>query len=145
VIGLILYDHDARPVYINPTARAIIEHHPALQLHDGNLFLTNPEDEKNLRRTISDTAQIDPDDSWKQSVAIGITHPDIEAPLPILVTPMHAHMITSDLDYEGAKVAVFLSDPNLQQPISIENLVSVYGLTPRGPGFHQPRQRPQHR
>jgi DNA-binding CsgD family transcriptional regulator/PAS domain-containing protein len=130
VIGLILYDHDARPVYINPTARAIIEHHPALQLHDGNLFLTNPEDEKNLRRTISDTAQIDPDDSWKQSVAIGITHPDIEAPLPILVTPMHAHMITSDLDYEGAKVAVFLSDPNLQQPISIENLVSVYGLTP---------------
>ena len=37
---------------------------------------------------------------------------------------------TSDLDYEGAKVAVFLSDPNLQQPISIDNLVSVYNLTP---------------
>jgi DNA-binding CsgD family transcriptional regulator len=130
VIGLILYDNNAQPVYINPTAQAIIEGHPAMMLQDDNLILINPEDEKNLRKTILDTAAIDPDDSWKQSVAIGITHPDVEAPLPILVTPMHAHLITSDLDYDGAKVAVFLSDPNMQQPISIDNLVSVYGLTP---------------
>ncbi len=130
VIGLILYDHYGKPVYINPTAKAIIDSHPALELQEGNLFLINPEDEKNLRKTILDTAAIDPDDSWKQSVAIGITHPDVEAPLPILVTPMHAHLVTSDLDYEGAKVAVFLTDPNLQQPISIDSLVSVYNLTP---------------
>jgi len=130
VIGLILYDRNAQPVYINPTAKAIIEKHPALQLHEGDLLLTNPEDEKNLRKTIVDTAEIDPDDSWKQSVALGITHPDADAPLPLLVTPMHAHLITSDLDYDGARVAVFLSDPNLQQPISIDSLVSVYNLTP---------------
>ena len=130
VIGLILYDHNAQPVYINPTAEAIIEQHPALLLEDGNLILTNPEDDRNLRQTITNTAEIDPDDSWKQSIAIGITHPDVESPLPILVTPMHAHLVTSDLDYEGAKVAVFLSDPNLQQPISIDSLVSVYNLTP---------------
>jgi len=130
VIGLILYDRQAKPVYINPTAEAIIEAHPGLYLDDGDLILTNTEDEKNLRKTIIDSAEIDPDDSWKQSVAIGVTHPDVPAPLPLLVTPMHAHMITSDLDYEGAKVAVFISDPNLQQPISVENLVSVYSLTP---------------
>jgi len=130
VIGLILYDRNAKPVYINPTAEAIIEAHPALLLQDGDLILTDPEAEKNLRKTITDTADIDPDDSWKQSVAIGITHPDVEAPLPILVTPMHANLITSDMDYDGAKVAVFISDPNLQQPISVDALVSVYGLTP---------------
>lgn len=130
VIGLILYDRNAMPVYINPTARAIIKNHPALQLVDEELIILNQDDEKSLRETISHTAEIDPEDSWKQSVAIGITHPDVDAPLPLLVTPMHAHLITSDLDYEGAKVAVFLSDPNLQQPISIDNLVSVYGLTP---------------
>ncbi len=130
VIGLILYDRQANPVYINPTAKAIIEAHPALNLNDGNLTLINPEDEKNLRKTIIDTAEIDPDDSWKQSVAIAVTHPDVQAPLPLLITPMHAHMITSDLDFEGAKVAVFISDPNLQQPISVDNLVSVYSLTP---------------
>ena len=130
VIGLLLYDRNANPVYINPTAMAIIDQHPALQLLDGDLVLVNPEDDRNLRQTIIETAEIDPDDSWKQSVAIGIHHPDAKAALPLLVTPMHANLITSDLDYEGAKVAVFLSDPNLQQPISIENLVSVYGLTP---------------
>ncbi len=130
VIGLILYDRLAHPVYINPTAKAIIKNHPALQLHDGELSLINSDDDRNLRQTIVDTAEIDPDDSWKQSVAIGITHPDIDAPLPLLVTPMHAHLITSDLDYEGAKVAVFLTDPNLQQPISVDSLVSVYNLTP---------------
>ena len=130
VIGLILYDHDAQPVYINPTARAIIDSHPAMHLQDDNFTLNNPEDEKNLRKTIIETAEIDPDDSWKQSVALGITHPDLMAPLPLLVTPMHAHLITSDLDYEGAKVAVFISDPNQQQPISVDSLVSVYNLTP---------------
>ena len=130
VIGLILYNRQAKPVYINPTAKAIIDSHPALELSEGDLLLTNAEDEKNLRKTIIDTAEIDPDDSWKQSVAIGVTHPSVDAPLPLLVTPMHAHLITSDLDYEGARVAVFLSDPNLQQPISVESLVSVYHLTP---------------
>ena len=130
MIGLILYDRNAKVVYINPTARAIIEQHPALLFEEGDLLLINPEEERHLRQTILHTASIDPDDSWKQSVAIGVTHPDVESPLPLLVTPMHAHLITSDLDYEGARVAVFLSDPNLQQPISIDNLVSVYGLTP---------------
>ena len=130
VIGLILYNRQAKPVYINPTARSIIDSHPALELSGDDLLLTNAEDEKKLRKTIIDTAEIDPDDSWKQSVAIGVTHPTVDVPLPLLVTPMHAHLITSDLDYEGARVAVFLSDPNLQQPISVESLVSVYSLTP---------------
>lgn len=130
VIGLILYDRNARSVYINPTAKAIMKSHPAFTFNDDELLLHDADDNKNLHQTILDTARIDPEDSWKQSVAIGITHPDVVAPLPLLVTPMHAHLMTSDLDYEGAKVAVFLSDPNLQQPISIPNLVSVYGLTP---------------
>jgi DNA-binding CsgD family transcriptional regulator len=34
------------------------------------------------------------------------------------------------VEYEGAQVAVFISDPNAQQPISVDNLVSVYKLTP---------------
>ena len=131
VIGLILYDRNARAVYINPTAKAIIKSHPALDLNDDDgLILNAAKDHKNLRQAILDTANIEPEDSWKQSIAIGITHPDVVAPLPLLVTPMHAHLLTSDLDYEGAKVALFLSDPNLQQPISVNNLVSVYKLTP---------------
>lgn len=130
VIGLILYDRHARVVYINPTAESIIEEHPALQVQGDHLLLANAEEDRSLRQTILDTARIDPDDSWKQSVALGITHPDVNSPLPLQVTPMHAHLITSDLDYEGAKVAVFLTDPNLQQPISVDSLVSVYGLTP---------------
>ena len=130
VIGLILYDRHVRAVYINPTARAIIEAHPAMGLGEDGLFLYDSDDDRNFRETIRETADIDTDDSWRQSTSIGVTHPDEEAPLPLLITPIHANLITSDLDYEGAQVAVFLSDPNLQQPISIDNLVSVYGLTP---------------
>ena len=85
VIGLILYDSNGHPVYINPTARAIIDNHPGMHLEGDDLFLTNQEDDKKLRKTIIDTAGIDPDDSWKQSIAIGITHPDAEAPLPLLM------------------------------------------------------------
>jgi DNA-binding CsgD family transcriptional regulator len=129
VIGLILYDRNVQAVYINPTAKAIIEAHPALELGEEGMFLSNSEDDRKLRKTIRDAASIDSEDSWKQSVAIGVTHPDVDAPLPLLVTPMHAHLLTADLDYEGAQVAVFLTDPNLQQPISVNNLVSVYALT----------------
>jgi DNA-binding CsgD family transcriptional regulator len=130
VIGLILYDQHASAVYVNPTAKAIIKSHPALALNDDGLYLYHAEDNRQLRKTILRTATIDSDDSWKQSVSIGITHPDVPAPLPLLVTPMHAHLLTSDLEYEGARVAVFLSDPNMAQPISVDNLVSVYKLTP---------------
>jgi len=130
VIGVILYDHAARPVYINPTAKLIIKGHPAMRLQDGDLILSNPDDDRKLRAMVLHAAEIDPDDSWKHSVAIGISHPDIETPVPLLITPMHAHLITSDLDYEGAKVVVFLSDTNQQYPISVDNLVDVYRLTP---------------
>ena len=63
VIGLILYDRNAHPVYINPTARTIIDTHPALEMREGDLLLVNAEDEKNLRKTIVETAEIDPEDS----------------------------------------------------------------------------------
>ena len=130
VIGLIVYDRHAQVVYINPTARSIIDEHPAFQIYENNIVLANTEEDRKLKNSIMTAASIDPDDSWKQSVAIGVTHAKCESPLPMLVTPMHAHMITSDLDYEGAKVAVFLSDPNVKHPISADSLSSVYGLTP---------------
>ena len=130
VIGLVLYDENAQPVYINPTAQAIIDSHPAMQLQDGDLILRNSEDHRKLRKMIMQAAKIDPDDSWKHSVAIGVSHPDMEAPLPLLITPMHANLITLGLDYKGAKVAVFLNDPNQQQSISVDNLISVYNMTP---------------
>jgi DNA-binding CsgD family transcriptional regulator len=130
VIGLILYDQNNRAVYINPTAKAIIESHPALTLGEEGLVLYQKDEDRKLCEIIRNAAEIDSDDSWKQSAAIGITHPDVDAPLPLLVTPIHAHLLTSDLNYEGAQVAVFMSDPNLKQPISVKNLVSVYDLTP---------------
>lgn len=130
VIGLLLCDQNSRIVYINPTAKAIIEAHPALALGEEGLSLYHADDDKNLHSTIRNIALNDSEDSWKQSVAIAVTHPDVDAPLPLLVTPIHAQMLTSNLDYEGAQVAVFLSDPNSKQPISVNNLVSVYGLTP---------------
>ena len=130
VIGLILYDENARPIYINPTAQAIIDGHPAMRLQDGELILSNSEDHEKLRNVIVQASKIDPDDSWKRSVAIGVTHADLEAPLPLLITPMHANLITSGLDYKGAKVAVFLNDPKQQQSISVDNLVSVYNMSP---------------
>ena len=130
VIGLVLYDRNANPIYINPTARSIIESHPGLGFSGDNFVVANADESECLKKAIIDTAMIDPDDSWKQSIAIGINHPTTKIPLPLLVTPMHAHMITSDLDFEGAKVAVFMSDPDTEQPISRDSLVSVYGLTP---------------
>jgi len=129
VIGLILFDSSAHPVYVNPTAKTIIKGHPSLTLTEEGLYLNPEQKDIDLRQTILDVAMIDPEDSWKQTKAIGITHPDVKATLPVLVTPMHAHELTSDIKHEGAKVAVFISDPNQEQPISTESLMSVYDLS----------------
>lgn len=130
VIGLILFNSRADVVYINPTARSIIESHPALSISGHRLAAFDRQENETLQRTIKEVANIDPEDSWRQSVGIGLTHPDISIPLPLLVTPMHAHQLTSELEYEGAKVAAFLSDPNQTQPISADSLISVYNLSP---------------
>ena len=90
VIGLLLYDRDGQPVYVNPTAKAIIKAHPALDLKDGGLVLRNTDENRKLCETIQNTAMIDLEDSWMQSVSIAVTHPEVEAPLPLLVTPMRA-------------------------------------------------------
>ena len=130
VIGIVLYDANAKIVYINPTATSIIKSHPALKLVDKELVLYDRKTNDKLREAILKTAAIETEDTWKQSVAIGVKHADSSVPLPMLITPINAHLLTSDLSYEGASVAVFISDPNQRQPISPDNLISVYGLTP---------------
>ncbi|MFT5656994.1 MAG: DNA-binding CsgD family transcriptional regulator [Gammaproteobacteria bacterium] len=129
VVGLILYDEYMNTTYINPAAIEILKIHPALSFDNG-LKLRDVEANRNLQKTISDMLLVDPEDSWTQSVAIGVTHPDVEAPLPLLVTPLSSHQLVRKLEYKGAKVAVFLSDSNERQPISVSNLVSAYSLTP---------------
>ena len=129
MVGIILYDKNALPLYINPTARSIIDKHPGLKLQDDEIVVTERGEAKKLHQAIIDTAAINPDDSWLQSISLGITHPKIATPLPLLVTTIQTDPIASEIDYEGAKVAVFMSDPDLEQPISADNLISVYSLT----------------
>jgi len=129
VVGLIIYDKDAHPLYINPTARSIIERHPSLKFQKNGMLLCDSEEARKLHQAIIDTAEIHPEDSWRQSVSIGITHPDMSMPMPLLVTAIQTDMISPELDYQGARVAVFLSDPEIEQPISAESLINVYGLT----------------
>ena len=129
VVGLILYDKNALPLYINPTAKAIIDKHPGLKLQNDGRLLTENEDARKLHKAIVDTAAINPEDSWRESISLGIKHPESVAPLPLLVTAIQTDMISPELDYEGAKVAVFMGDPELDQPISADNLICVYDLT----------------
>ena len=129
VVGLILYDKNALPLYINPTAKSIINKHPGLKLQNDKLVLIDKEEGRRLQQAITDIAEIDSEDSLRQSVSIGINNPGMESPLPLLVTAIQTGMIIPELDYEGARVAVFLGDPYLEQPISADHLISVYSLT----------------
>lgn len=129
VVGLILYDKNALPLYINPTAKSIIRKHPGLKLHNDRLVLIDSEETGKLQQAIADIAEIDSDDSLRQSVSIGVNHPGMETPLPLLITAIQTGMIMPELDYEGARVAVYLGDPYLEQPISADHLISVYSLT----------------
>ena len=77
MVGLILYDKNALPLYINPTAKAIIDKHPGLKLQNDGLVLTETEDARKLHQAIIDTAAINPEDSWRQSISLGISIPRV--------------------------------------------------------------------
>ena len=65
VKGLILFDRYARLEYMNPTAKAIIQIHPALKINKIWFFLNDQDQNRMLQKTILDAATIEPENSWK--------------------------------------------------------------------------------
>jgi DNA-binding CsgD family transcriptional regulator/PAS domain-containing protein len=129
LIGLIVFDEFMHPVYSNPVAHSILEWHPAISMQGDKIYASNLEDTRSIRVGLKKALQCRADDEWQCCSALGLKHPDATTPLPALITPM----CESELGLRAAgfstHAALFLSDPERNQPILPDTLCDAYHLT----------------
>jgi DNA-binding CsgD family transcriptional regulator/PAS domain-containing protein len=131
LMGLILFDRDLRPVYINPVAESILEYHPSIEMQNDKIYAHENEfTEKIHKALVCAITAIDGSDPAKSSTALGLRHPDCATTLPVLIAPVHG--VLHGLVTEGsfAHAVMCLSDPDRSHPIEADKLVAVYELTP---------------
>jgi len=129
IIGLILLDTNAKPVYTNPTAQSILETHPALKIHAGKLTTSKLDDAKKLASLVRNAVDNNDSSETMRGGVLGLRHADSQLPLLLLAIPVSDLKVAFQSTVEGAHVALFISDPERSQPISADALVETFDLT----------------
>ena len=132
IMGLIIFDKELRPIYINPVAISIIKYHPAINLKNDKIYTHSKKQTKKIHKALISAVSHEPgtDNISRLSVSIGIKHPDYSSPLPVIIS--HAHRLLDGFESEGhhAYAVMCFSDPDKTLPLVVDEVAGVYGLTP---------------
>lgn len=123
-IGTLLFDHLARPVYINPRARYLFENHPAVQLRGDLPVIVDSAMAQQVHNAVIEAIEGGIDEQ-----TIGLFHSDSTSPLVV--------RIVSVKEWEDAPVGIpglarcvmYVTDPELSPAVSPRVLQQIYGLT----------------
>ena len=132
IMGLILFDKELRPIYVNPVARSILEYHPAISMVNDKICTHSNKQTKKIHDAL--VLAVSPDqhlqDNLQASFSIGLRHPDYQSPLPVLIS--HAQGILDGFESDGhhAHAVMCFSDPDKMLPLVADELAGVYKLTP---------------
>jgi DNA-binding CsgD family transcriptional regulator/PAS domain-containing protein len=130
LIGLILFDKNLKPIYINPVAESILKYHPAIKLDNGKISASEHADTEKIHsalvKAISSATANYIDDA---STSLGIKHHDGTTTLPVIISPVKGSV--QDLKAVGrdALVAMCFSDPERSYPVEADKLTKIYNLT----------------
>ena len=129
LIGLILFNNELQPIYINPVAESILNYHPAIELRNNKIYAHKTSDTNQIHLALVSAITSINTLNDSSTTALGLTHPDSETVLPVIITP--THNIKHDFDTKGkyAFAAMSFSDPNKSYPIDTDKLMKIYGLT----------------
>ena len=130
-MGMVLFDPMGQVVYVNPMAKSIFEHHAAISIEHGTIITHDARQRMRLRQAILNVINSGSEDIEQTSFSIGLSQPDIDSPLPVLVTPIRKGGVLEDVEAERIHAAMFFSDPAHQQSIAPDVLRQIYGLTER--------------
>ena len=128
--GLILFDKNLEPIYINPVAKSILNYHPAIKLDNGRISASEHADtdmiHSALVKAISSATANYIDDA---STSLGIKHHDGTTTLPIIISPVKGFIEDLEAVGQDALVAMCFSDPERTYQIEADKLTRIYGLT----------------
>lgn len=129
-MGFILFDEFLQPVYSNPIAQRLLDHHDAISLHGDTLHAFYGDDTKAIRFGLQRAGGMNgsTDELADYATALGLRTPG-NPPLPLLIIPVTHSTLVPMQRFRHAHVAMLFSDPARNQPIIPEALQSAYGLT----------------
>lgn len=131
LMGLILFDRELHPIYINPVAESILDYHPALSLKNDKIYtyehIQTEKIHKALVSAISSRANAEPAET---STSLGLKHPDCATTLPVIISPVQGILHGFETEGSHAHAAMYFSDPDRTHPIEADKLAEVYALTP---------------
>lgn len=131
LMGLILFDRNLQPIYINPVAESILEYHPSIEMQNNKIYAHEYGYTERLHKAlVSAVSSVDDSDPAKSSTALGLRHPDCATTLPVLIAPVHGVLHGFETDGSFAHAVMCLSDPDRSHPIEADKLAAVYSLTP---------------
>ena len=133
--GFLLVDAQARPVFVNRTARALLDARDGLLLEAGALSAPDADDGRNLRALIASCAM-------EASITTGgqatLRRPSGRLPLHVLVTPVRQETAVAAMPWtimQRPAAIVLISDPETEMRARIETLRERFGLTPAEAAF----------
>ncbi|ABI57745.1 helix-turn-helix transcriptional regulator [Alkalilimnicola ehrlichii MLHE-1] len=128
-LPFVLFNEQGRVVHLEPTAEALIDNDPRLQLHQARLTLTVPCQGPHLSHLIRQAIRAALGHTW--SAAGGLLRLDAQGkqPLNLLVAPLPPEARPFHLCPYPAHAALFLHDPAQTRQVDQGLLAELHGLT----------------
>lgn len=127
--GFVLTDAQARPIFVNGSARELLEIADSLVLDAGALSAVNIEDGHRLRTLISSCSIESPD---RIGGEMNLPRAPGRMPLNVQVTPVGSEWVENAVPLASgwrSSAMVFITDPELGAKARLEALRERYGLT----------------
>jgi DNA-binding CsgD family transcriptional regulator len=128
--GFLLVDAEARPVFANRIAQALLDSGDAMRLEAGALSSSDQDSGRALRRMISSCAAAT---SLTTGGDIALPRTTGRLPLNVLVTPVSREMVVAALPWTISRrpvAIVLVSDPETEIRTRLDSLQQRFGLTP---------------
>jgi DNA-binding CsgD family transcriptional regulator len=126
-IGILLVDDEGQMLAANRSALHSVQPDHGLEMRDGRLHAQDPVENRWLHSLLAKAVAPESRGTLDPASAMGITPPDGETPLPVLISPLSA----PEFEVEGPEAAavVFLGDTQLARVTGVNMLRNIYGLT----------------
>lgn len=131
LMGLILFNKELQPIYINPVADSILNYHPAIHMKDGMICTHDATYTKKIYTALVDAATSKAGkNSAVTKTALGLKHPDCNTVLPVTISHINGTIYPFETEGQHAYAAMYFSDPDRTHPVDTDLLSAIYGLTP---------------
>lgn len=123
-LGMLVVDEQARPTYMNPMAKKLLQTHPAISLAYGNRLKAHEHEQTVLLNDHIQQCM----NGKPNYVPMGLRHPERQHPLVMMVVPLTEDIWQTGHDGRGA--IIYMNDPAEEQHFhTTESLMESYDLS----------------